>query len=329
MVRDIATRTGRYILVIWVALTIAFALPRLAPGEPLDYLLGYDAGTLSPGDRARVLAQYGLDRPVGEQYLAYMAGIVRGDLGTSVRTGRPVATLLGPRIAWTLALTIPTVILSTIIGVLAGTIAAWRRASRTDLTLTTGAIVLTSIPSFWLGMLLIAVFAVGLRWLPSIASLPVEASGLSVAVELARRLLLPIAALTASGVGWTFLNARAAIEGTLGSDYLILAQAKGLSTSRILVRHALRNALLPIVTNASLSFGALMSGAVVVETVFSIPGVGGLIYSSVLSRDYPALQGAFLITVVGVVGANILADLMYPLLDPRVRSARRRRLPQR
>ncbi len=326
MARDIATRIGQYILVLWVALSIAFALPRLAPGEPLDYLLGYDAGTLSHGDRARVLAQYGLDRPIGEQYVAYLAGIARGDLGTSVRTGRPVANVLGPRIAWTLALTIPTMILSTILGVLAGMIAAWRRASRTDLTLTTGAIVLTSIPSFWLGMLLVAVFAVGLGWLPSIASLPVETSGLPLAAELARRLVLPIAALTAGGVGWTFLNARAAIESTLGSDFLILAQAKGLSTSRILVRHALRNALLPIVTNASLSLGVLLSGAVVVETVFSIPGVGGLIYSSVLSRDYPALQGAFLITVVGVVGANILADLAYPLLDPRVRSARRRGL---
>ena len=325
MARFVATQVGQYLLVILAALTVSFALPRLAPGEPLDYILGYDTGTLSLADRGRVLAQYGLDRPVAEQYVAYLAGAAHGDLGTSDRTGRPVAGLLGQRIGWTLALTIPTLILSTVIGVLGGAVAAWRRASRIDLGLTLTAIVLTSIPTFWLGMILIAVFAVGLGWLPSIASLPLDGGGTATALELGRRLLLPVVALTASLVGWTFLNARAAIESTLGAEYLVLAEAKGLSTRTILLRHALRNALLPIVTNASLSLGVLISGAVVVETVFSIPGIGGLIYSSVLARDYPTLQGAFLVTVLGVVGANLLADLAYPILDPRVRTTRRRR----
>ena len=325
MVRLVARRAAQYLLVIWAALTIAFALPRLAPGEPLDYVLGSDAGTLSIPDRARVLAQYGLDRPVIEQYVRYLGGLASGDLGTSVRTGRPVRDLVLGRVPWTLALAIPTLLLTTLIGVPLGAIAAWRRGRPTDVALTGAALLLTSIPAFWLGLVLVAVFALGLGWVPSITSLPLPADGAGAAIELVRRLVLPVVTLVAGLVGWTFLTTRAAVESTLGQEYLLLARAKGLSPGTILFRHGVRNALLPIVTNAGLSLGLLMSGAVVVETVFGVPGLGSLIYSSVIARDYPTLQGAFIVTVLGVVGANLLADLSYPLLDPRVRP--RRRLP--
>lgn len=322
MARRVVKRLGPYVLTLWAALTISFALPRVAPGEPLDYLLGYDAGLLSPADRARVLAQYGLDRPVGAQYLGYIAGIATGDLGTSVRTGRPVREMVAPRLGWTLALAIPTIVLATLVGVPLGALAAWRRKRRTDVALTGSALLLTSIPAFWLGLVFVALLAAGLGWFPVIASLPLEASGPAAAVELAHRLALPVLTLTLGVAGWMLLTSRAAVEGTLGEAYLRLAQANGIPDGAILRRHALRNALLPVVTNAGLTLGTLIGGVVVIETVFSVPGIGSLMYTSVLARDYPTLQGAFLITVAAVVGANLLADLAYPLLDPRVRRDR-------
>ena len=161
-----------------------------------------------------------------------------------------------------------------------------------------------------------AVLATGLGWFPVIGSLPLPTQGAQAGIELVRRLALPVLTLTAGTAGWMLLTTRAAVEGTLGAGYLRLARANGLPERSLLWRHALRNALLPVVTNAGLALGALVGGVVVVETVFSVPGIGGLMYSSVLARDYPALQGAFLVTVVAVVVANLAADVAYRRLDP-------------
>ena len=322
MVRRVAWRMGPYLLVLWAALTVSFALPRIAPGEPLDYLLGYDVGLLTPADRTRVLAQYGLDRPVLEQYVSYLAGIAQGDLGTSVRSGRPVRDIVVARLGWTLARALPPVILATLTGVPLGALAAWRRRRRSGVALTGAALLLTSVPAFWLGLVFVAVFAVGLGWFPVIASLPLTATGPAAILEVARRLALPVLTLTMGIAGWMLLTSRAAVESTLGEAYLQLARANGIPERDILRRHALRNALLPIVTNAGLTLGTLIGGVVVVETVFSVPGIGSLMYSSVLARDYPTLQGVFLVTVAAVIGANLAADVAYPWLDPRVRRAR-------
>jgi peptide/nickel transport system permease protein len=319
MIRRVAGRLGPYLLVVWAAVTISFALPRLAPGEPLDYLLGYDAAQLTPDARSAVLAQYGLDRSLPDQYVGYLAGIATGDLGTSVRTGRPVSEMVLGRLGWTLALAVPTLLLGLVIGVPAGAIAAWRRRRATGVAITGAALVVTSLPAFWLGLILMALLATRLGWFPVIGSLPLPAEGAAAAVELVRRLALPILTLTAGTAGWMLLTTRAAVEGTFGAGFLQLARANGLSERSVLWRHALRNALLPVVTNAGLALGALVGGVVVVETVFSVPGIGGLMYSSVLARDYPALQGAFLVTVLGVVLANLAADIAYRRLDPRVR----------
>jgi peptide/nickel transport system permease protein len=312
-------RLGPYLLVLWAAVTISFALPRLAPGEPLDYVLGYDAGGLTLEERTRVLAQYGLDRSLPEQYADYLAGIATGDLGTSVRTGRPVGEMVLGRLGWTLALAIPTLMLGLLIGVPLGAIAAWRRRRAPGVALTGAALLVTSLPAFWLGLILMAVLAAGLGWFPIIGSLPIRGDGIASALELGRRLALPVLTLTAGTAGWMLLTTRAAVEGTLGAAYLHLARANGIPERDVLWRHALRNALLPVVTSAGLALGALVGGVVVVESVFSVPGIGSLMYSSVLARDYPALQGAFLVTVLGVIGANLLADLAYTRLDPRVR----------
>jgi peptide/nickel transport system permease protein len=177
-------------------------------------------------------------------------------------------------------------------------------------------------PAFWTGMILISVFAVRLGWLPSFGAMPLASSGgpLPLALEIGRRMILPVATITLGTVGAVFLITRAAMLTTLGEDYVLMAQAKGLSDRRVVFGHALRNALLPVYTSLTLSLGVLASGVVVVETVFSYPGLGRVIYEGVLARDYPLLQGAFLLVTVGVVGANLLADLTYPLLDPRVRA---------
>jgi peptide/nickel transport system permease protein len=314
-------RLAQYALVVWVALTVNFALPRLAPGDPLDFLFGQDVNTLTEAQRQQVLRELRLDRSVPEQYVGYFVGIMRGDLGRSVRFRAPVTEVLADRLPWTLLLILPALLLKTIIGTTLGALAAWRRGSGRDLGLLTCMLAIDSMPAFWTGMILISVFAVQLGWLPSFGAMPLTISGgpLVMALEIGRRMILPVATMTLATVGAVFLLTRASMLTSLGEDYVLLAEAKGLSTPRIVFGHALRNALLPIYTSLTLSIGALASGAVVVETVFSYPGLGRVVYEGVLARDYPLLQGAFLLVTIGVVGANLLADLTYPMLDPRVR----------
>ena len=316
----LARHLAQYALVLAVALTINFALPRLAPGDPLDYLLGQEAQRITPEQRQKVLAQFGLDRSVAEQYQVYISGIARGDLGTSVRFGRPVTQVLVERLPWTVALVGTAIVLATLIGALTGMLAARHRGASMDIGTLALFMFLDAIPAFWLGMLLVVIFSVELRWFPIFGAIPVSSSnGPEWLAEVFRRLVLPVVTLTAGSIGGTYLVARASMLSVLGEDYILMAEAKGLSERRIVFHHALRNAILPVVTLTMLNVGTLLGGATVVETVFSYPGLGRLVYESVLARDYPLLQGAFLLLAVGVIGSNLLADLIYPLLDPRIR----------
>lgn len=314
--RRLLTRVGQYVLVVWIALTVNFALPRLAPGEPIQYLLGDQASNLTPAEHSAVLARYGLDRPWPEHYARYLSGVATGDLGRSVRFGRPVAEVVVERLPWTLLLVGGGTVASILLALAAGTMAAWRRGRRLDVALLTGAVALDSMPGFWIGMVLVSVFAVGLRWLPSFGAVGSTGGGL---VEAGRRLLLPAATIVLATVGSGFLLVRGAMIGALGEGYVLMARAKGLRPLRIVLRHALRNAMLPLSTSFALSIGAIVSGAVVVETVFAYPGIGRLLYEATLARDYPLLQGGFLLVALGVLGANLAADLLQPLLDPRLR----------
>jgi peptide/nickel transport system permease protein len=212
-------------------------------------------------------------------------------------------------------------VISAVAGAALGALAAWRRGRGTDVGLLVGMVGLDAMPGFWVGMLLIAVVSVQLGLLPSFGAVPLTpaADALGHAVEVGKRLILPVATVALATVGSVFLIARAAMLTTLGEDYIQMAEAKGVRERAIVFRHALRTGLLPVYTNVTLSLGALLSGAVVVETVFGYPGLGRLTYEAVLARDYPLLRGAFLVSAVGVVAANALADLTYPLLDPRVR----------
>jgi peptide/nickel transport system permease protein len=310
----------QYAGVLFVAIVLNFALPRLAPGDAVDYLLPPEAaGEVTAAERESVLAQYGLGGSPVTQFGSYLSRLAEGDLGVSIRYGQPVTEVLTERIGWTLLLVGGALALSTLLGVLLGFFAAWRRGSKSDTTSLTGVMVLDAMPPFFVGLLLILVFSVSLGWLPIFGALPAtEASGLALVFEASQRLILPLVTLTLGFVGTVYLIARASLVGELQEDYVLMAEAKGLSPRQVR-RHAQRNALLPVVTITLVGLGTLIGGAAVVETVFSYPGLGRLIYESVLARDYPVLQGAFLLLAVGVLLCNFVADLLYPLLDPRLR----------
>ncbi|MGH3788711.1 MAG: ABC transporter permease [Pseudonocardiaceae bacterium] len=322
-------RLAQYALVVWAAATINFALPHLAPGDPVGYLYVGPIQGLTEEQLAQIRAGYGLDRPILEQYAGFWAGLVRGDLGTSVEHNRPVVDLLLERLPWTLALIGLGILGATVLGIVLGAIAAWwrgsRRGRRRDVGLVAGVLAVDSMPSFWIGMMLIAVFAVQLGWFPSFGATEITAQGAVAVGEVLRRLVLPAVTITLAIFGSIFLLTRASMISVLDEPFIRLARAKGLSERRVALRHALRNALLPVYTNVTVIVGGLLSGVVVIETVFAYPGLGRLIYEAVIARDYPLLQGSFLLITVGVIGLNLLADLTYPVLDPRVR----RELPVR
>jgi peptide/nickel transport system permease protein len=318
--RRVLGRLVQYGLVLWVAISLNFVLPHLAPGDPVNYFAG-EANSLSDANRERIRSEYALDGSLVEQYGRFWSRVARGDLGTSVRHSRPVTEVLAARLPWTVALVGSAILLTATLGTLAGAFAARRRGHRRDLGLVSGLLLLDAMPGFWIGMILVAVFAVQLGWFPSFGAVPlgVPAGSAAWLVEVARRMVLPVATIVAASVGSSFLLARAAVVSALEAPSVLLAEATGLTPGRVLYRHALRNALLPIFTNVALSVAFLLSGAVVVETVFSFPGLGRMAYEAVLARDYALLQGAFLLVSVGVVVANLAAELVYPLLDPRIR----------
>lgn len=319
--RRLLARVGQYLLVVVAAVSLNFALPHLAPGDPVDVLYRGDAGGLTASQLDELRADYGLDRSVPEQYVAYWQGVATGDLGTSVQYNRPVTQLLLERVPWTLLLVGTATVVAAGLAVWAGAVAARRRGSRSDTSLVAGLLVLDAMPGFWLAMVLVAVFAVGLGWFPSFGALVVGSgtTGLARVAEIAHHVALPVTTLVLATMGGTFLLTRGAMLEALEQPYVLLARAKGASERRVLYRHALRNALLPVSTTIALQFAVLLSGVVVVETVFAYPGLGRLVYDATVARDFPLLRGAFLLVVLGVVLVNLAADLLYPLLDPRVR----------
>jgi len=325
MWRFFVARGGQYVLVLLASATLNFALPRMMPGSPLLFLAGEEVGRLDEGHRRELVRRLGLDRPLWEQYVRYLIDLARGELGTSFQRGRPIADLLRERISWTLLLMGTGLLGATAAGVVGGTWAAWRRGGSTDVGLLFTAMALESMPSFWLGMILIAVFGAHLRWFPIFGArtpgVPLE--GTALLVDVARHLALPLVTLILVTAPGTFLVMRYAMLQVLGEPYIATARAKGVGERSVLFRHAMRNALLPVCTVFMLNLGFVASGATVIETVFSYPGVGRLMYEAVLNRDYPVIQAAFFVVTLSVMAANALADLLYPLIDPRVRDGRR------
>jgi peptide/nickel transport system permease protein len=318
------TRSGRllqYLVVLFVAATLNFLLPRLMPGNPLVLLAGVDVGLLQAEERAQVLARVGLDRPLSAQYLDYWGDLLRGDLGYSYRQKRPITEILGAALPWTLLLTGSALLVSAVVGVALGALSAWRRAGWTDVSLLWSMIAINSLPSFWLGMLLISVVSVQWGLLPSFGAMTPASgyTGWTKWWDIAEHTILPALTLAVVTLPNIYLIMRYTMLGVLGEDFIRTARAKGLRERWVLFRHVLRNALCPVATVLALRLGFAFGGTVVIETVFSYPGLGRLIFEAVSGRDYPVMQAAFLLFTVAVLLANLLADLLYPLLDPRTR----------
>lgn len=315
----------QYALVLFVAITINFVLPRFAPGDPL--LFFFDEGTLrelSEEQKQSVLESVGLGGSLWEQYINYISGIFTWDLGTSIKHAQPVVQMIGERLPWTLVLIGPAMILSTIIGVMLGAYSAWNRRKGRDITFLTTMLTFQAVPGFWIGMLFIAIFAVQLRWFPTYGAVSIVQDGTTIGFikDVVWHLILPIMTLSIATVGSNYLLTRSSMLESLGQDYISMAEAKGVHKRTLIFNHGLRNALLPIYTHFTMTLGTLIGGSVVVETVFSYPGIGRLLYESVVARDFPMMQGVFLMITIGVIAANILADITYPLIDPRAKSTK-------
>jgi peptide/nickel transport system permease protein len=292
---------------------VIFGIVHFTPGDPARIMAGDVA---SAADVERIRQQLGLDRPILVQYGSWLGQLVRGDLGRSLFLQRPVAQAIWERAEPTALLTVFALALAVIVGVPAGVAAALKRGSLADQGLAVVALLGLCIPNFWLGMMLILVFAVGFGVLPSGGYVPVGEGGLLTSL---RYLLLPIVTLGFSEAALISRITRASMLDVLGQDYVRSARSKGLGEMSVVGKHAFRNALIPILTVVGLALGVLLGGAVVTETVFTIPGVGRLVVSSIARRDYPVIQGVVLVIAAIYVVVNLLIDLSYTVADPRIR----------
>jgi len=297
----------RLLLVIPVLLgvaTLVFSLIHIIPGDPAQTILG-DTGSQEEVEVLR--QQLGLDRPIIEQYLTFLGGFVQGDLGTSLRTNQSVTVMIAERIPATLELALASMICAVMFAIPLGVVAAVWRGTVIDYAAMTLALIAVSIPNFWLGPLLALIFGVELGWLP-VSGRGTLAHLIMPAVSLGTGLAAILARMT-----------RATLLEELREQYVIAARARGASKTRAILSHAFRNSLIPVVTLVGLQFGVVLTGAVITETIFAWPGVGRLLIQSISFRDYPLVQGCVLMISVAYVGVNLLTDLVYGVLDPRIR----------
>jgi len=320
----------------WSLLTIAFVLVlnfflfRILPGDPTTAIA--KDPRLSAEARQGLARRFGLDRPLflnlsggnplDSQFFIYFTRLFQGDLGTSFNFNRPVAELLGERLGNTVILIMGGQVLAIVLGITLGLLAAWKNKTSFDTAAITFSLAAWSLPTFWLGIILLIIGSTYLG-LPTAGRGTVgliSASGWARAVDLGRHILLPTLTYTIVLLGEYMLIMRSSVLEILSEDYILTAKAKGLSNLQILRDHALQNAMLPIVTLIALNLGFTVSGAIQVETVFSWPGLGSMIFEAVRRQDYPVLQGAFLLVAVSVIVANLIADLVYGALDPRVKA---------
>jgi len=302
----LARRLGAVLLVLWGVSLVAFSLQIICPGDPAELILRTRYETPAPEKVAQLRQSMGLERPAHEQYLAWLGRVLCLDLGRSYRTGEPVAAQIAARLPATLELALASFALVVVLSTLLGLCAVWRRGRWLDRVLQPLSLGLVSLPSYWLALLLIALFALDLGWLP-VAGFGGPAT-----------LVLPALTL---GLGTAAMQGRVLrvkVLEALGQDYLRFAMAKGLSPARIVLRHLLPNALVPMITLWSMSLGSLLGGVVVVETIFAWPGLGRLLVESLLNRDLPLVQGVVLLMALAFVLSSLIADLVQRLLDPRL-----------
>jgi len=301
------------VFIIWGCATLVFFMLRLVPGDPVVQMLGPE---YTPEAAAALRKKLGLDEPIYVQYAKWAGNVLTGDLGTSIASPEPVMDAIKIGLPKTMSLAALSFVLALLIAVPAGIVSALRRNSPVDYAASLVAFVGVSMPGFWFGIILILVFAVRLQWLPAIGYSPIGEDGFR---EWFEHLLLPSLAIGTGYAAILMRFIRAGLLEVLNSDYIRTARAKGVSERGVIIRHALRNAMIPVVTVAGIQLALLLSGAVVVETVFSIRGLGRILVGAIFDKDYPVVQGVILLTTVIFVLANLMVDILYTFLDPRIK----------
>jgi peptide/nickel transport system permease protein len=324
MIKIFSRRALEFGVTLFLAISINFFLPRAMPGDPLLLIAGNAAPQLGAVRIAAIRHEYGLDKPLLEQYFLYLKQLIQGNLGQSYRYsgGRPVVELLSESYVWTVLLVGISLIIALLVGSLLGIWAATQRGRTSDLGLLGSIYVLRAIPPFFLAMLMIPIFAIQYHWLPAGDSYSIpRLTGWDNVTDVARHAILPIVVLTLAYLPTAFVIMRTAMLDVLASNYIRTARAKGLRNVWVILKHGLQNALLPVLTSFSVDLGQLLGGVTVIEVVFNYRGIGSMMYEAVKARDYPVLQAGFLIFTVTILVLNLVTEMLYPLLDPRLRRA--------
>lgn len=322
-IKGILLFAGRRILLaiptLIIVISVVFLLVHLAPGDASTFLAG--DGAIGDEYLAAIRAEFGLDQPLYVQYLKYIGNVLRGNLGTSFRYNAPVTELILERLPATLVLMLGAIVLFVTAGVILGVCAARKPNSGFDIGLSVAAVAGWSTPLFWLGQMLIILFAVKLEWLPSqgMFSLQNSAEGLARLPDLGMHLILPLCTLGMRYLAMGARMTRASMLEVLSQDYIITARSKGLKEKVVLTRHAVPNALLPVVTLVGMNIGTMLTGSVLTEVVFGWPGMGRLLYDGIYARDYPLVIGIVITVSIAVILTNLITDLIYAVIDPRIK----------
>ncbi|HZP78518.1 MAG TPA: ABC transporter permease [Pseudolabrys sp.] len=314
----VLTRLAHAIPIFFAIISINFLLIHVAPGDPASYLASQSEGSVEY--QAQLRQEFGLDKPLVVQLGIYLGKVVRGDLGMSYRYRQPVADLILSRVGNTFLLLGTGYLLATLIGILLGAFAAQRANSFADQLTTFAALAFYSMPVFWLGQLMLLFFALELGWFPTqgMVNIRLAATGWAKVIDVAHHLVLPASTYALYQLTLMYRLARSKLQDVLKEDYITTARAKGLPERVVVYKHALRNALLPLVTVLGMDFAFVLAGTVLVETVFAWPGMGRLMFDAIAARDYPVLTGIFTVVTAMVIIVNILTDLIYAWIDPRV-----------
>jgi peptide/nickel transport system permease protein len=322
-------RFPEYLVTVWIILTINFLLPRMVPGDPLLYLSGEAGGdtavSLDEETRQKLKKYYGLDRPLWQQYVHYLKGICRADLGYSLYFKKPVSLLICKTLPWTLALVIPAILFSAFAGMILGTWAAWQRGRMPDRLMLLSVTLTAAVPSFLLAVFMQMMFAIRLEWFPVSGAMDFYQNYGSMwekIRDVSGHWVLPFACLSGVMIPEKCLLVRNTLLGILGEDYIFTARLRGIPESLLMYRHALPNALLPLFTHVTTRLGLAAGGMIFIESIFSYPGMGELMHRAVMTHDYPLAQGIFLLITLTVLTLNYLADLLYPCLHPLAEAGR-------
>ncbi|QBD76967.1 ABC transporter permease [Ktedonosporobacter rubrisoli] len=326
--RLILRRLGFYAVTVWVAITLNFLLPRLVPGDPAQaFMARFQGRSIDPEMLRALEIQFGVSHaPLWQQYFQYINDLLHGNFGISTSYfPTPVATIIIQRMPWTLTLGIATIIISFLLGTLIGIINAWRRGTLVDTLISPLMMMISGIPYFWLALICLYVFAFTFHWFPLNGGYDEDilpAWNFDFFLSALFHAILPALTIIISSIAGWMLTMRNTMITTLSEDYVLMAQAKGLSSWRVMLTYAARNAILPSVTSFALALGFITGGQLFTETVFSYPGIGFAFIQSIGSKDYALMQGLFLIITLAVITANFFADMLYTVLDPRVRQER-------